>query len=298
MKEKTNIISMDGLMRISLMGGMARAFLADTTRLVEKARGIHGMSGLATAALGRLMTGAVMMGAMLKNQGDSLTAQVKGGGPIGTVLAVAGPDGSVKGYVDHPRVELPLKNGKLDVGGAVGTQGELAVIKDMGLREPYIGRVPLSSGEIAEDLAYYFTASEQTPSVVSLGVLTGDTVFASGGLIIQPMPGCDEVALKSIELSAPMFENISYTIYEYGLEGAVNQLMLHLEPEIISHTVPAFRCDCSRSRMERVLISLGEAELLDMIAEQHGAELTCHFCHSKYYFTEKELGELIERAKA
>ena len=291
-------INLDGILRVSLMGGQARAFLIDSTRMVEEARRVHNLSRTATAALGRLLTGASIMGCMLKNERDSLTTTIKGGGPLGTVMAVARADGTVKGYVDNPDVELPLRaDGKLDVGGAVGKDGQLTVIKDMGLKEPYIGMVNLRSGEIGEDLAMYFTASEQTPSLVSVGVLTNNTVVAAGGLIIQIMPGCSDIAIKSIEYSAPMFVNISQTIHEFGLNGAYQQLLSHLEPEIIGKARPRYLCDCSRERFERGLISLGAEELTTLIREDHGAELSCHFCNRTFRFTEKQLTALLEQAR-
>ena len=290
-------INLDGILRISLMGGQARAFLIDSTRMVDEARRVHNLSRTATAALGRLLTGASIMGCMLKDERDSLTATIKGGGPLGTLMAVARADGTVKGYVDNPDLELPLRaDGKLDVGGAVGKNGQLTVIKDMGLKEPYVGMVNLRSGEIGEDLAMYFTASEQTPSLVSVGVLTNNTVVAAGGLVVQIMPGCSEIALKSIEYSAPMFMNISATIQEFGLNGAYQQLLSHLEPEIIGTARPRYLCDCSRERFERGLISLGRDELTTLINEDHGAELSCHFCNRTFRFTEKQLVSLLEQA--
>lgn len=290
-------VNMDGLLRISLMGGHARAFLIDSTRMVEEARRVHNLSRTATAALGRLLTGSSIMGVMLKDERDSLTVTVKGGGPLGTLMAVARADGTVKGYVDNPDVELPLRaDGKLDVGGAVGKNGQMTVIKDMGLKEPYVGMVNLRSGEIGEDLAMYFTASEQTPSLVSVGVLTNNTVVAAGGLVIQIMPGCSDIALKSIEMSAPMFMNISATIQEFGLNGAYQQLLCHLEPEILGVARPRYLCDCSRQRFERGLISLGREELTSLITEDHGAELSCHFCNRTFRFTEKQLVDLLEQA--
>jgi len=290
-------INLDGILRISLMGGQARAFLIDSTRMVDEARRVHNLSRTATAALGRLLTGASIMGCMLKNERDSLTATIKGGGPLGTVMAVSRADGTVKGYVDNPDLELPLRaDGKLDVGRAVGKNGQLTIIKDMGMKEPYVGMVNLRSGEIGEDLAMYFTASEQTPSLVSVGVLTNNTVVAAGGLVVQIMPGCSEIALKSIEYSAPMFMNISSTIQEYGLNGAYQQLLSHLEPEIIGTARPRYLCDCSRERFERGLISLGRDELTSLINEDHGAELSCHFCNRTFRFTEKQLVSLLEQA--
>ena len=289
-----NMLNKDGMLRISLMEGQARAFLIDSTRLVEEARRIHSLSRTATAALGRTLTGASMMGAMLKDERDSLTLMIKGGGPIGTVMAVARSDGSVKGYVDWPDTELERRpDGKLNVGGAVGKNGQL---KDLGLREPYVGKTNLVSGEIAEDLAMYFTASEQTPSLVSLGVLVKDQVLAAGGLIIQVMPDCSEIALKSIENSAPMFMDISKTIADYGLDGALEQLLCHLEPQVLDRLTPVYRCDCSRERFARGLISLGKKELTQLIEEDHGATLDCHFCNKRYRFDEAQLRELLANA--
>ena len=292
-----NMLNKDGMVRISLMEGQARAFLIDSTRLVEEARRIHSLSRTATAALGRTLTGASMMGAMLKDERDSLTLMIKGGGPIVTVMAVARSDGSVKGYVDWPDTELERRpDGKLNVGGAVGKNGQLTVIKDLGLREPYVGKTNLVSGEIAEDLAMYFTASEQTPSLVSLGVLVKDQVLAAGGLIIQVMPDCSEIALKSIENSAPMFMDISKTIADYGLDGALEQLLCHLEPQVLDRLTPVYRCDCSRERFARGLISLGKKELTQLIEEDHGATLDCHFCNKRYRFDEAQLRELLANA--
>ena len=290
-------MNMDGLYHISLMGGQARAFLIESTQMVQRAKDIHGLSRTATAALGRTITAAAMMGAMLKGENESVTTQIKGGGPIGTVLAVAHSDCTVKGYVDNPAVDLPRVGKKLPVGPAVGTDGKLTVIKDMRMREPYVGQVNLVSGEIAEDFAMYFTASEQTPSLVSLGVLVSDErVEAAGGLIIQMMPGASEAAIQSVEYSAGMFMDISATMKEYHLKGSVQQLLLHLEPEILETRMPRFACDCSRERIERMLITLGAEELEDMIATQHGAKVDCHFCNKRYEFNEEELKMLLAAA--
>ena len=286
----------DGMLHISLMGGQARAMLIEGTQMVERARALHGLSRTATAALGRTLMATSMLGTMQKGALESVTVSIKGGGPIGTVLAVGKSDGSVKGYVENPDVELPRAGEKLPVGAAVGKGGKLTVIKDLGLREPYVGQVNLASGEIAEDFAMYFTASEQVPSLVALGVLVGEKVEAAGGLIVQLMPGAGESAIRSIEASAGMFMDISATMREYHLTGAVWQLLGHLEPEVLKEIRPAYRCDCSRERVERALISLGREELGDMISEQHGAEVDCHFCDRRYRFTEEELSALLEYA--
>lgn len=289
--------SRDGILNISLMGGQARAILIESTAMVQEAKRIHGLSKIATAALGRTLTATAMMGSMLKGTDESVTASIKGGGPIGTVLAVANDRCEVKGYVGNPAVDLPRTGKKLPVGAAVGRDGRLTVIKDMHLKEPYVGQVNLVSGEIAEDFAMYFTASEQTPSLVSLGVLVSDEkVESAGGLIVQVMPGATEAAIKSIELSAGMFMDISGTMKEYHLEGAVNQLLMHLEPEILERRDTRYTCDCSRERVERALITLGRDELHDMIEKQHGAQVDCHFCKKRYQFSESELAALLRAA--
>ena len=288
----------DGLLHISLLEGQARAILTESTAMVHRAKEVHGLSRIATAALGRTLTATAMMGSMLKGANESVTAQIKGGGPIGTVLAVSGADCSVKGYVDNPGIDLPRTGPKLPVGAAVGKDGRLTVIKDLRLREPYVGQVNLVSGEIAEDFAMYFTASEQTPSLVSLGVLVSDErVESAGGLIVQLMPGASEAAIWSIEMSAGMFMDISGTMKEYHLDGAVNQLLLHLQPEVLERREIRYACDCSRERVERALIALGPDELQDMIREQHGAQVDCHFCNKRYSFSEDDLTALLASAR-
>lgn len=287
----------DGIYNISLMHGQARAILIESTSLVQKAKDTHHLSRTATAALGRVLTATVMMGSMLKNERESVSVQFKGGGPIGTVLAVAHGDACVKGYVDNPDVDLPRMGKKLPVGAAVGRDGKMTVIKDLGLKEPYIGQTNLVSGEIAEDFAMYFTASEQTPSLVSLGVLVDDErVRSAGGLIIQMLPGASEAAIASIETSAGMFADISGTMETYHLDGAVQQLLMHLEPEILGKRTPRWQCDCSRERIEGMLVTLGKDELEDMIETQHGAEVDCHFCLKRYKFNADDLKTLLQAA--
>ena len=292
------IRNQDGIYHISLLNGQARAILIESTELVQRAMDTHRLSRIATAALGRTLTCTAMMASMLKGEKESVSVQIKGGGPIGTVLAVAHGDLSVKGYVDNPDIDLPRTGKKLPVGAAVGKDGRMTVIKDMGMREPYIGQVNLVSGEIAEDFAMYFTASEQTPSLVSLGVLVDDAhVEAAGGLIVQMLPGATEAAIASVEASVGMFADISGTMKEYHLEGAVNQLLLHLEPKILEKRVPRYRCDCSRERIERMLVSLGAGELQDMIETQKGAQVDCHFCLKRYKVNAEELSTLLEAAR-
>lgn len=294
-----SVFHQDGILHISLLEGQARAILIESTGIVQRAKDIHGLSKIASAALGRTLTATAMMGSMLKGRDESVTASIRGGGPIGTVLAVSGANCDVKGYVDNPAVDLPRTGPKLPVGAAVGKEGRLTVIKDLRLREPYVGQVNLVSGEIAEDFAMYFTASEQTPSLVSLGVLVSDEkVESAGGLIVQLMPGASEAAVQSIEASAGMFMDISGTMKEYHLDGAVNQLLLHLQPQVLERRETRYACDCSRERVERALITLGPDELRDMMATQHGAKVDCHFCNKRYEFSEADLSALLAAATA
>ena len=292
-----SVMNRDGILHISLLEGQARAILIESTQMVQQAKTIHGLSKLATAALGRTLTATAMMGSMLKGRDESVTASIRGGGPIGTVLAVSGADCSVKGYVDNPAVDLPRTGPKLPVGAAVGKDGRLTVIKDLRMKEPYVGQVNLVSGEIAEDFAMYFTASEQTPSLVSLGVLVSDErVESAGGLIVQMLPGASEAAISSIEASAGMFMDISGTMKEYHLDGSVDQLLMHLQPQVLERRETRYACDCSRERVERALITLGAEELKDMIAQQHGAKVDCHFCNKRYEFSEDDLKALLASA--
>ena len=294
-----NLLNQDGILHISLLEGQARAILIESTAMVQRAKEIHGLSRIATAALGRTLTATAMLGSMLKGKDESVPASIRGGGPIGTVLAVSNENCDVKGYVDNPAVDLPRTGPKLPVGAAVGKDGRLTVIKDMHLREPYVGQVNLVSGEIAEDFAMYFTASEQTPSLVSLGVLVSDEkVESAGGLIVQMLPGAREAAIQSIENSAGMFMDISGTMKEYHLDGAVDQLLMHLQPKVLERRETRYACDCSRERVERALITLGAKELHDMIDEQHGAQVDCHFCNKRYAFTEDDLKALLAAATA
>jgi molecular chaperone Hsp33 len=288
----------DHIVRATAAGGSVRAFAAVTKDLVQKAHTIHGTSGVATAALGRTLTAAAMMGRMFKNERDILTIQIKGNGPLGGIIAVSDAQSNVRGYVHEPQLYLPLNAaGKFDVASAVGREGYLNVIKDLGLKEPYVGYVNLVSGEIGEDLAYYYAYSEQIPTVVSLGVLvdTDENVITAGGYIIQLMPDADEGIIEYIEDKVFLADSITYML-STGMDGeaVLNSLLGEKGLEITDRLPCRYQCNCSRERMERNLISLGAKELEDMADEQHGAELQCHFCNSKYYFTEAELRELYE----
>ena len=293
-----NALQEDKLYHISLLDGQARALIAQTTNLCDRAREIHTLSRTATAALGRHLTAAALLGAMLKGEKDSVTCAIKGGGPLGTLMAVANKEATVKGYADHPEVDLPRKNGKLDVGGAVGRAGRLTVIRDMGLGEPYVGQVNLVSGEIAEDYAMYFTASEQTPSLVSLGVLTAQTVQAADGLIVQMLPGASEEAVRAVEAQAPAMTGISATLEARGLDGAVEALLGPLSPVRLATLHPSYQCDCTRERIERALISMGKEELQSLIDDQGGAEVGCQFCNKLRRFSKEDLQALLQAASA
>ncbi len=288
---------MEEMLHISLMNGEARALLCESTQMVQRAADIHNTTPVCAAALGRLMTGTAMLGVMMKGEQESVTVTIKGDGPMGTLVAVA-HGGTVKAYADDPQVELPLReDGKLDVGGAVGHHGRMSVVKDLGLREPYVGQINLVSGELAMDFANYFTVSEQQPSLVSLGVLTsGNAVLKAGGLLIQPLPGCSEETLSQLELRTPMFADISRELTFDSPEGLMAGWFKGMEPKILDRTPIAWGCSCSRERMEKTLISLGRKELTELSEDPQGAELSCHFCHSHYQFTPAELKELLARA--
>lgn len=287
----------DHIVRATAASGQIRAFAAVTTGLVQEAHSIHGTSGVASAALGRTLTAAAMMSRMFKNEKDVLTIQIKGNGPLGGIVAVSDYMANVRGYVYNPAVELPLNAvGKFDVASAVGKEGYLNVIKDLGLKEPYIGYVDLVSGEIGEDLAYYFAYSEQVPTVISLGVLVApdESIIAAGGYLIQLMPGADESLTEYLEDKIFLADSITYTLSE-GIDaaGVLKSLLGEKDLEITETLSCKYLCNCSRERMERNLISLGAKELLEMAEEEHGAELQCHFCSKKYQFTEEELKALV-----
>ncbi|QXM06374.1 Hsp33 family molecular chaperone HslO [Crassaminicella indica] len=277
-----------------------RVFLAVTTDLVEQARKIHDTTPVATAALGRTLTATAMMGLMLKGQRDKLSVQIKGEGPIKQILAVADASGNVKGYVSNPHIELPLReDGKLDVGGAVGRKGKMVVIKDLGLKEPYIGQSDLVSGEIAEDFTAYFAYSEQQPSAVALGVLVDRdyTVKHAGGWIIQVLPDAGEEIIVKLEeklKDIPAVTKLMETVSDG--EEILKMLLEGFDVEILDKTEVRLACDCSVEKLEKALISVGEKALKEMIEEDGQAELTCHFCNKKYHFDKEHLLRLYEQA--
>lgn len=291
----------DQLVRGNSMDGAIRVFAAVSTDLVNEAQRIHHTYPVATAALGRTLTAAAIMGAGLKNEDDSITIQFKGDGPIERVIAVTDAKSCVRGYVGNPYVDLPLsEKGKLDVGRAVG-KGQLSVVRDLGLKEPYIGQVPIITGEIAEDLTYYYAASEQIPTAMSLGVLVGtdNRAIAAGGFMLQLMPEADEALAAALEEKMKTIPPVTKMITdgmtaENILFAVTDGFDMLMDNHIIT---PEYRCKCSKERMERALISIGKEELESIIKEQGEAELSCQFCDNKYRFTKAELEKLLKEAK-
>jgi len=284
---------------MTLKGGEARVFLCDTTEMAQKAREIHHASNTCSAALGRMLAAVSIMGTSLKSEGDRVTATINGGGPAGTLCAVAGPDGKVKVTIDNPEVELPLKkNGKLDVGGALGKEGQLTIMRSFNYGEPYVGRVELVSGEIAEDFALYYLESAQLPALCALGTPVGENVISAGGILLQGLPGCSDELLDALEVRAELFGAISQLLDEMSLEELAYACFRDLDPEVLEEIPLSLYCDCSHEYIVRVLISMGENEIRDLINTQNGCEITCHFCRSQYQFTGEELEALIEQAKA
>ena len=273
---------------------MLRCIGVDSTSVLEEAYKIHKLSQVAAAALGRTLTGALIMTRHLKNENDNLSIQIKGDGPLGGLIAITTFDCKVRGYVDNPETEFPLKNGKLDVGGAVG-KGNMTVIKDMGMKEPYIGTVPLVSGEIAEDLAYYLANSEQIPSIIALGVLVSSKhIIASGGFMIQPLPGTDETVIADLEQRILSFPSIT-TLFSSGagIDDILKRFMDGYDMEKIEEVETHYSCNCSKDRIERALISLGSHEIRKMIEDGKGAEVKCHFCNTDYIFDSNDLTNLL-----
>ncbi|MBQ2614872.1 MAG: Hsp33 family molecular chaperone HslO [Clostridia bacterium] len=286
----TKAISKDGFFKITAVV---------STETVNQAQKLHQTAPTASAALGRLLTAGLMMADELKEESASLTLQLRGDGPLGILAAVADAKGGVKGYVAHPEADLPLKeNGKLDVGTGVG-KGFLSVIRDLKMKEPYIGQVPIQTGEIGDDLAYYFMQSEQVPSVVGLGVLVDRdySISSAGGFLIQVMPGCDERSLTKLENSLQGLMSVTEMLSQ-GMNGEdiIKYLMLGFETEILKTVPVAYRCDCGRERMERAIVSLGRKEIQGIIDEQGEAEIVCQFCNKGYLFERDALCTMLERA--
>lgn len=290
----------DYIVRATAKNAQVRAFAATTRDLTEYARNAHGTSPVATAALGRLLTAGAMMGTMLKGEKDLLTLQMKGDGPIGGVTVTADSMARVKGYVDCTQVMLPPNAlGKLDVGGAIGN-GMLTVIRDLGLKEPYVGQTILQTGEIAEDLTYYFATSEQIPSTVGLGVLMekNNTVRQAGGFIIQLMPFAEEETIEQLEKNLAKVSSVTSVLDAGKTPEEMLALLLDGMDLEITGTIPtAFYCNCDKKRIEKAIISIGEKDIREMIEEGKEIEVKCHFCDSAYKFSVDELKSLLKKAK-
>lgn len=291
----------DYMVRAIAGNAQIRAFAATARDTVETARQAHDLSPVATAALGRTLIGGAMMGAMLKGEKDVLTLQIKGDGPIGQITVTADSKGIVKGYVQNPSVMLPPNGaGKLDVGGAVG-YGILQVIKDMGLKDPYCGQTVLQTGEIAEDLTYYFASSEQVPSSVGLGVLMDKdlaNVRQAGGFIIQLMPFAEDSVIEQLEKNLTQIPSVT-TMLDDGLtpKQMLEKVLEGMDVEFTDTLPIEFKCNCSKERVEKALISVGEKDLKEMIADGKPIEVNCHFCSKNYTFSIDELETLLKRAK-
>lgn len=291
---------MDYIVRATAADQQIRAFAATTREMTETARSYHNTSPVATAALGRLLSAGAMMGVMMKGEKDLLTLQMKGSGPLGGVTVTADSKGNVKGYVDHPEAMLPPNSqGKLDVGGAIGI-GILNVIKDMGLKEPYNGSVELKTGEIGDDLTYYFAVSEQVPSSVGLGVLMNkdNTVRQAGGFIIQLMPFIDEKVVDRLEEKLAGVTSVTSMLDQgYTPEMILEELLGEFGVEFTDKMPARFFCNCDKERVEKALISVGRKNLNEMVQDGKTIEVNCHFCNSAYEFTVEELKDLIRRSK-
>ena len=293
---------MDQLVRAITKDGFVKAAAVTTRELTERARNIHKTLPVGTAALGRTLAAASMMGNALKAEGASLTLQIKGGGPLGTVLAVSDTEGNVRGYVQNPHVDLPLRaDGKLDVGAAVGADGARTVLKDLDMKEPYIGSVQLLGGEIAEDLAAYFVESEQIPTACALGVLVDrdQSVRAAGGYIIQLLPGADEDTIARVEGGVLAAGPVTALLERNpSPEALLRAVLSDFEVELLETVPVSYKCYCTRDRVERALISMGVDELQSLLEEQGGCELTCQFCDRVYRFSREDLEALLAEMRA
>ena len=291
----------DYIVRAVTDDGLIRAFGCLTKNTVEKMRGFHNTSPVATAALGRLLTAAALMGSMLKGEKDLVTLQLNGNGPLGRVLAVSGCDSMVKGYVDNPAVDIPLNAmGKLDVGNAVGKDGFITVIQDLGLKEPYIGKIPLVSGEVGDDLAKYFAISEQVPSVVALGVLVDKDLSCknSGGFIIQVMPGATDDDITRLEDNIKNITSVTQMLEDgMNIEEIMGTALDGFDFHFTDKKDVDYTCNCSKERVRRVLKSIGTDELEAIIKEDGKAQLDCHFCNQKYEFDLDELNQILSEIK-
>ena len=292
---------MGKLVRCISSDGTLTVMAADTTDIVNTAQEIHKTSAVVSAALGRLLTAACLMGSALKGKDDSVTLRINGGGPAGTILAVSDSSGNVRGYAVNPVVEIPLNDkGKLDVAGAVGTDGALTVIKDLGLKDPYVGQIPIASGEIAEDITSYFAVSEQIPTVCALGVLANPdlTIRRAGGFIIQLLPTADDSVIDLVEKCIEGIEPVTKMLdSKMTPEEICRHVLADFELEMLDEAQPEYRCNCSRDRVSKALISMGREELSDIMKDER-TEVCCQFCDKKYVFTPSDIAKLIEQSSS
>lgn len=288
---------MDEIIRAVTGDGFAKISVISGRGIVERARLIHDTSPVATAALGRTLLAASMLGDLLKEDDATVTVRINGGGPLGSVIAVSDSQGNVRGYAQNPHTDLPLRSdGKLDVGGAVGSVGTLTVSRDLGLKEPYIGSSELVSGEIAEDLARYFVESEQVPAACGLGVLvdTDLSVKCAGGFIVQLLPGAPESLIDAIEGNIVFMGSVTEILEQGSAKDIVNEVLMNLQPEILTRTPVEYRCYCSRERVKRAIESMGRENLAEICESGESTEVSCHFCGSVYEFSHKEVGEILD----
>lgn len=291
---------MNKLVRCISKDGALVVMAADTTDMVERSQQIHKTSAVTSAALGRLLTASSLMGSMLKGDNESVTLRVNGGGPAGTVMAVSDSSGNARGYVQNPVVEIPLNSkGKLDVAGAVGIDGSLTVIKDLCLKEPYVGQIPLVSGEIAEDITSYYAISEQIPSVCALGVLVNPdlSIKAAGGFIIQLLPTATDETIDAVERSIKDIPSVTAMLCD-GLspEDICRRALGEFELDVLDASMPEYKCNCSRERVEAALISTG-AQSLEELSKEENTEVCCQFCDKKYDFSGEDIKRLLKSAK-
>lgn len=291
---------MGKIVRYITEDGSAYIIACDSTDIVAQAEGIHKTSAVVTAALGRLLTAASMMGSLLKSKDDSITLRLNGNGPAGSVIAVSDYEGNVRGYAQNSIVEIPLNDkGKLDVAGAVGKSGYLYVVKDIGLKEPYVGSTPIVSGEIAEDITNYYAMSEQTPTVCALGVLVNPdlTVSNAGGFLIQLLPGCPDETIEKIEKSLSDIEPVTVMLSKgMNINEIAQRAMSGIKIDLLDNSECKYKCNCSKQRVENALISTGIESLKEMAESNEDTSVECHFCDKVYKFTPSEIGKLIEKS--
>ncbi len=292
---------MDEIIRAITSDGYLKAYVVNSTETIRDAQGLHQTGKVASAALGRALTAALILANDMKNETDRVSVQFRSEGPIGNVVAEANGKNQVKGFVSNPDVALPLReDGKLDVGGALGHKGTLTIVRDIGMKEPYVGTVELISGEIAEDISYYYMQSEQIPTVLGLGVLVAQNfaILSAGGFMIQLLPGAPEHIVDKVEENVKALPKSISALIADGKNATeiLGMLLAGFDYQILSKKEPSYRCDCSRYRVETALISLGKTELEKMIEEEDQTEVSCHYCNKKYHFSKEDLKMLLRLA--